>query len=146
MLYTVPDLLMTRDRQTQSRVAIIDGDTRLSYAELADRAAPHGALLHSLKTAPGDRVAVLVPRSIETAAAFFGAQLAGAVAVFISDRLRPHQVARIVADAEVSAVLTTARLRPVLRESSITPDPVHDARRPSGRDSGLGLAPRIRNE
>ncbi len=140
MLYTVPDLLMTRDRQTQSRVAIIDGDTRISYAELAERAAQHAALLHSLKTAPGDRVALLLPRSIETAAAFFGAQLAGAVAVFISDRLRPHQVARIVADAEVSAVLTTARLRPLLRESSITPDRVHDAGRPSGRASGCGLA------
>lgn len=140
MLYTVRDLLTARDRQTQSRVAIIDGDKYISYAELAERAAQYAALLHDLKAAPGDRVALLLPRSIETAAAFFGTQLAGAVAVFVSDRLRAHQVAKIVADAEVSAVLTTARLRPLLKGSSITPDRVHDSGSPAGRASGCGLA------
>jgi amino acid adenylation domain-containing protein len=139
MLHTVAGLLMTRDRQTQSRVAIIDGDRRISYAELAELAAQYAAFLRSLRTAPGDRVALLLPRSIETAAAFFGTQLAGAVAVFISDRLRAHQVAQIIADAEAAAVLTTARLRPLLKASSITADRVHDADRPAVTASGRGL-------
>jgi amino acid adenylation domain-containing protein len=140
MLYTVPDLLMARDRQTQSRTAVIEGDRCISYAELAGRAAQYAALLGSLKTAPQDRVALLLPRSIETAAAFFGAQLVGAIAVFISDRLRPHQVAQIVADADASAVLTTARLRPLLRDTPITPDRVHDVGNPEGTASDSSLA------
>jgi len=137
MLYTVPDLLVTRDRQTQSRIAIIDGDKCISYAELSELAAQYAALL---QTAPGDRVALLLPRSIETAAAFFGTQLAGAVAVFISDRLRAHQVAQIITDAEVAAVLTTARLRPLLNSSLITPERIYDVGHPAGGASSCGLA------
>src|SRR5580658_1709283 len=126
MFYAVPDLLLTLDRQTQSRIAIIDGDERISYTQLAERAARYGALLSTLKVSAGDRVALLLPRSIETAAAFFGAQMSGTIVVFISDRLRPHQIAQIIADSEPAAVLTTPRLRPLLK-GSLRPDRIHDS-------------------
>jgi amino acid adenylation domain-containing protein len=144
MLYTVPDLLVRRDLRAQDQIAIIDGEMRISYADLAERAAQYATFLRRLKTEPGDRVALLLARSTETVAAFFGTQLAGAVAVFISDRLRPHQVAHIIADAQASAVFTTPRLRPLLKDSSIAPERVHDVGSPqaiaASRDSARPIS------
>jgi acyl-CoA synthetase (AMP-forming)/AMP-acid ligase II len=141
MFYIVSDLLATRTRQIQAMIAIIDGDRCISYGELSELAARYATLLRSLDTEPGDRIALLAPRSIETVAAFFGAQLAGAVTVFISDRLRAHQIAHIVADADVAAVLTTARLRPLLRVSSIAPHRVLDVGSPASGPSVSGARP-----
>src|SRR5260370_7794682 len=102
MLYTVPDLLVARDRRTQSQTAIIDGRKCISYAELTEGAARYAALLRGLKMAPGDRVALLLPRSTEAAAAFFGTLVAGGVAVFVTDRLPPHPSPPIISDARPS--------------------------------------------
>jgi amino acid adenylation domain-containing protein len=146
MLYTVPDLLVARDRRTQSQTAIIDGRKCISYAELTEGAARYAALLRGLKMAPGDRVALLLPRSTEAAAAFFGTLVAGGVAVFVSDRLRPHQVAHIVADAGASAVVTTPRLRPLLRDSSVAPDRVVDAGSSAGVSKGSAPIRMIGND
>jgi acyl-CoA synthetase (AMP-forming)/AMP-acid ligase II len=126
MLYTVPDLLMAGDRQRRKHIAVIDGRKSASYEDLAAGAAAYSHVIARLGIAPGDRVALLLPRSIETLAVFFGAQLAGAVTVFISERLRPRQVAQILGDSGASAVFTTPRLRGLLRDSRLAPDRVID--------------------
>ncbi|MGH8900428.1 MAG: AMP-binding protein [Egibacteraceae bacterium] len=122
----MPELLAARSRQTQRRIAVIDGGDSVSYEELAEGAYQYAALIRQLKIAPGDRVALLLPRSIEALAVFFAAQFAGAVAVFISDRLRPHQVGYVISDAGASALFTTARLRPLLRDTRLAPNRVID--------------------
>jgi acyl-CoA synthetase (AMP-forming)/AMP-acid ligase II len=126
MLYTVPDLLMSGGRQRRQRIAVIDGGTSASYEDLAAGAARYSQMISRLGVLPGDRVALLLPRSIETLAVFFGAQLAGAVTVFISERLRPRQIAQILGDAEAAAIFTIPRLRALLRDSPVAPDRVID--------------------
>jgi len=129
MPYTVPDLLMGGGRQRRQRIAVIDGGNSASYEGVAAGAARYSQIIAQLGIAPGDRVALLLPRSIETLAVFFGAQLAGAVTVFISERLRPRQIAQILVDAGAAAIFTTPRLRPLLRDSRLAPDRVIDVGR-----------------
>jgi amino acid adenylation domain-containing protein len=135
MPYTVPDLLRGNGPQAMRRTAVIDGARCASYADLAEGARAYAGVLAELKVGPGERVALLLPRSIEALAAFFGAQYAGTVTVFISERLRPRQVAQIIADAGAAVAFTTPRLQPLLQDCRLAPDRIVDistARRAPG--------------
>src|SRR5256885_12716178 len=68
-------------RRFGERPAFAKQDTKLSYAELADRAArlANGLLARGVR--PGDRVALLMPNCLEYPPAYFGVLLAGAVFV-----------------------------------------------------------------
>src|SRR5262245_53778295 len=92
--YTVPDLLVHGIRHAHGP-AVIDGDVAVSYQELIDKARRCADVLadHARR---GDRVALLLPRSAQALAAYFGAHLAALVPVFIHEQLRPRQIASIV--------------------------------------------------
>ena len=79
------------------RVAVVDGDRRLTYGELAaevTRAAQRAAAPRGC--GPGDRVAYLVPEHDRDAlVAHFAAPLAGGVLVAINTRLAPEEVRSI---------------------------------------------------
>ncbi|MGH4017950.1 MAG: AMP-binding protein [Pseudonocardiaceae bacterium] len=94
-MYTLLDLLTTNAFAAAKRTAVIDRADRVSYAELYERAR-RSAKLFARRTDPGDRVAILLPRSTDALAVFFGLYQAAAVPVFIHDQLRPRQVAHIV--------------------------------------------------
>jgi len=128
MPYTVPDLIRDKSPRGLERTAVADGARRASYADLIAGARTYAGALAQLNVSPGERVGLLLPRSIEALAAFFGAQLAGAVTVFVSERLRPRQVAHIVADSGVTAAFTIPRLQPLLRDSRLAADRIIDVR------------------
>ncbi|MCJ2029291.1 AMP-binding protein [Methylobacterium sp. J-043] len=88
--------------------AIVEGGETLTYgafrarvAALAERLARHGLR-------PGDRVAILLPKSIRECVAIFAASAAGGVFVPIHPSLRPRQVHHIVADSGARVLLTDA--------------------------------------
>src|SRR4029079_19264814 len=54
---------------------------------------------------PGDRVAVRLPNGADWVVAFFGAQLAGAVAVPVNTRFSETEVAYVVADSGAREVI-----------------------------------------
>jgi amino acid adenylation domain-containing protein len=66
-----------------------------TYDWLAGRTLAYAQTLDAVGVRPGDRVAILVPRGPESAAAFFGSLACGAVAVFVNDTLRARQVEHI---------------------------------------------------
>src|SRR6185437_2941766 len=78
------------------RLAVVDGDRRFTYAELADRSARLAGALAGLGFTPGDRVAVLSPNSHVLVEAHFGVNLAGAVLVALNTRLGPRELAAIL--------------------------------------------------
>lgn len=116
--YTTQDLLLDATGRAGGRVAVIDGDLRLTYAELLDAARAHAGALAGRGVGRGDRVALLLPRSADALAALYGVFLIGAVAVPLSDRLKAPQVAHALTDAGASAVVTDARHEPLLGSSS----------------------------
>ncbi|GAA0480141.1 AMP-dependent synthetase [Actinoplanes capillaceus] len=124
-MYTVADLLTTTAARMPDRVAVIDGSTATTYGDLHERARRCATLI-ARQTQPGDRVAILLPRSVDALAAYFGAHLAAAAPVFIHDQLGRRQVAHIVEHAGAHLILTTSRYHPRLRDLDLTDRPVVD--------------------
>ena len=78
------------------RLAVVDGDRRFSYRELAERVHCLAGALVGLGVGPGDRVAVLAPNSVALLEAHYGVPLAGAVLVALNVRLLPSELAAII--------------------------------------------------
>src|SRR4051812_38442800 len=80
---------MLRDvvgRVPQAEAIVEVGGERLTYAELWDRAARVAGGLRALGVRRGDRVAIHLPNGTAWVVAFFGSQLAGAIAVPVNTR------------------------------------------------------------
>ena len=90
-----------------SHPAIRDGATTTSYAELLRTAAAVAAHLRSAGVQPGDRVAILLQRGADAAAAFFGILAAGAVAININESLRARQVEHVLSHSGARVLFTT---------------------------------------
>lgn len=79
--------------------AIVCGDETWTYADLdAASARVAGALVRG-GTAPGDRVAVMLPNVPEFAAVYYGALRAGAIVVPMNPLLKEREVAYYLADS-----------------------------------------------
>lgn len=88
------------------RTAVVDGDVRLSYAELFDSARRFGAALVASGVRPGDRVAIWAFNSCEWIVAVLGLFQAGAVLVPVNTRFRGLECADILRRARVNTLVT----------------------------------------
>ncbi len=109
-VYTLRDLILAAAAARPGHAALVDGTRRISYRELADQSLRFAAHLHRSGIKRGDRVAVYLPRSIESVVALFGIWSAGAVGVVLNDVLKTRQVNYILEHAEASLLLTETRL------------------------------------
>jgi benzoate-CoA ligase family protein len=75
------------------KTAIVSGERRLSYADVARLAARFGNVLRGLGVEPEQRVMIGLPDVPEFAAALFGALGIGAVGVMINSQLKPDEIA-----------------------------------------------------
>jgi long-chain acyl-CoA synthetase len=88
----------------QEAIVELDG-ARLSYRELWDRSSRVAGGLRSAGVRRGDRVGIRHGNGIDWVLAFFGAQLAGAVAVPINTRFAEPEVNYVVSDCAPRVVL-----------------------------------------
>ena len=79
-----------------NRVAVVDGDRRLTWSEFRDRARRLAVSLQRGGVERGDRVAFLAPNTVELLEAHYGVPAAGAVLVAINTRLTPDEIAYIL--------------------------------------------------
>ncbi len=107
---TIADLMRFRARRSGTRLAVVDGDLTLSYAEVYAAARCRAAALAARGIRRGDRVAILLPRSADALACLLATQLLAAVAVPINDRLRTRQVEHVLTDSAASLLITGQRL------------------------------------
>ena len=94
-------LLFSHAERTPERIAVVSGERRVSYAELACAVKRTAS---SLKVNPGDRVAIRLPNGIAFVQAFYAALAAGASVVPINTRLAPPEVEHILEDAKPARV------------------------------------------
>lgn len=78
---TLPALLARHAELTPNALAVVDGDTTLTYGGLLHAGHALAAYLRDHEVARGDRVALLTTRSARTVVAQLGLWLAGAVCV-----------------------------------------------------------------
>jgi len=88
-----------------TRIALIGGDERVTYAQLAARTAQSAAALKALGVRPGERVLIMMRDSPEFAAAWLGAVHAGAVAVGVNSKLSDGDVRHIARDSGAKLAL-----------------------------------------
>lgn len=114
------DLILKSAARTPSALAVTLKGAELSYEALAAQIERVANGVLALGIARLDRVAIYLPKTLENVAAMFGATRAGGVFVPVNPLLKPPQVAHILRDCNVRALITSdARARellPVLQE------------------------------
>jgi fatty-acyl-CoA synthase len=96
-----------------ARPFVITDHQTLSYAEMADWSVRLARGLAASGVQPGDRVGLFLPNGAEMVAARFAAAIAGAVAVPISFRLHPRELAQLLTLSGASALVTMEAFREI---------------------------------
>ncbi len=104
---TIADVLTAGAAAYADRTAVVFPDVLRSYAELLDDARGIARGLHALGVRPGDHVGILMPNCMDMVAAFFGISLADAVIVPINARYRSSELGYVIANADLTVLLTT---------------------------------------
>ena len=94
----------------RDRPALVDGEVRRTYGELADRCELLAGALAGLGVAPGDRVSVLAPNVGIALEAHFGVPWAGAVLNALNTRLSAGELAYVVEHAGSTVLLVDTDL------------------------------------
>src|SRR5437660_1380216 len=101
------------DRHPRDKLAMIHEDFRgrvreVSWGELQDDANRFANVLRAHGVEPGDRVAMLLPATPQTAAAFFGVWKAGAILLSMSVLYGDEGIRHRVTDSQPKVLLTNA--------------------------------------
>lgn len=100
------EALLAAGQQFGERDAFISGVQHLSYGQWARSAQGLAALLQELGVGPGDRVAIMLPSSIDYAICAAAVELMGAVASGINTRLGPREIQAIFAKSAPTLAIT----------------------------------------
>jgi len=92
------------EQQFSGKTAVVCGDRRFSYRELAERARRLAGALREADVRPGDRVAFLSLNCHRLLEAYYGVVEAGAVLLPLNVRLAPSELAHILNDAGAKAL------------------------------------------
>ncbi len=97
---TLPEALEAAALQHGDRDAFIDGDTRLSFAQWYRSADALASVMVQHGVRPGDRVAIVLPSSIDYSITYAAVLIAGGIASGISLRLGPREFDTIMAKTD----------------------------------------------
>ncbi|NVI92301.1 non-ribosomal peptide synthetase [Actinomadura sp. BRA 177] len=103
---TLPTLFETQAARTPSDVALVCGDTSLTYADLNERANRLAHELIARGIGPEDRVAVVLPRTPAIVVTILGVLKAGAAYVPIDPEYPSDRISYMLADARPSLTIT----------------------------------------
>ncbi len=98
-------LFATQAARRPDATAVVFGEERLSYGELAARAERLARRLHALGVEPGGRVGIFLDRSVETVVAILGVLAAGGAYVPLDPAYPKEHVAWVLEDAGVRVLL-----------------------------------------
>ncbi len=100
------DFLARARRLFPTRVGVIDGEARFTYAQFADRCDRMAAVLvEHFGVQPGDRVAWLGGNTHELLEAYYGVLLAGAVLQPLNIRLAAAELSAILDDSGATVLV-----------------------------------------
>ncbi|HXG05646.1 MAG TPA: long-chain fatty acid--CoA ligase [Candidatus Binatia bacterium] len=135
----VADLLEASARYHPERPALIFGERAWTYGALDEQTAVLAAGLAGLGLEPGERIGLHLPNSPEFVLAYYAAQKAGLVPLSLNVTYAREELAYIVSDAAVSAVVTAPAVAANLPERAAMPSVRHLLQ--AGDLAGLGGKP-----
>jgi acyl-CoA synthetase (AMP-forming)/AMP-acid ligase II len=101
---TLPGVLRAAASDHADREAVVDGDTRLTYAELHDRVRRTAAALMALGLEKGDRVCLWAPNSWRWEVLALAVTYAGGTLVPVNTRYTGHEAVDLVARTHAKVV------------------------------------------
>jgi len=93
---TIPRLVSDAAARFADREAVVDGGLRITFADLAARADAMAAGLMASTLAPGDRVCVWAPNSLDWIVAALGTTVAGGILVPLNTRFKGSEAAHVI--------------------------------------------------
>mgnify|MGYP001552992854 CR=1 FL=1 len=103
---TIPEMLAERAQALGERPAIVDGETTLSFAELAARVEEAARALLGLGVEKGDRVAIWAPNMWEWIVCALAVHSAGGVMVPVNTRYKGIEAAYLLAKSRAKVLFT----------------------------------------
>ncbi|WP_328512306.1 FadD3 family acyl-CoA ligase [Streptomyces sp. NBC_00376] len=104
---SIPGLIRAAARRYGDREAVVEGRTRVSYAELGERVERAAAACMASGVEPGDRVAVWAPNTLDWIVSALGAVTAGAVLVPLNTRFKGSEAAYILQRSRAKLLFVT---------------------------------------
>jgi long-chain acyl-CoA synthetase len=114
----VEELLRRSSASDPAKIAVVAGETRLSFAELNARSDGLAASLLAHGIGRGDRVIVLMENVWEAAVAIFGVLKAGAVFCPVNPSVKADGLSFVMKDSGSRAVLAQAKFLTLCSEAS----------------------------
>lgn len=106
------ELLQRAAERDGEALAVVDGVRALSYAQLDRRSAQLAALLAQRGVRPGDRVGLLLEKSLEAVVGIYGVLKTGAAYVPLDEQAPVRRLAYIARDAEIRCLISSPRKEP----------------------------------
>ncbi|MCU7904507.1 MAG: acyl-CoA ligase (AMP-forming), exosortase A system-associated [Candidatus Thiodiazotropha sp. (ex Epidulcina cf. delphinae)] len=101
------DLIFESAGRFPSHTALKYKESTLTYVQLSERVERFSQSLLSIGIEKYDRIAIYLPKCLESVVAIFGASAAGVVFVPINPALKPHQVSHILLDCDARILIST---------------------------------------
>ena len=120
MDFLLHHMLRTSAVRDPDKEALVHGDARMSYRQVAEQSAGLAVGLRAAGLKRGERVGIFLDPSVPQVLSIFGVSQAGGVYVPINQVLFPEQVAHIARDCGMTGLITTkaklANLLPLFKE------------------------------
>ncbi|MCB5170175.1 FadD3 family acyl-CoA ligase [Streptomyces bambusae] len=130
---SVPGLVADAAARFAGREAVVDGRTRITYAELGERVERAAAACIAAGLVPGDRVAVWAPNGLDWIVSALGAVSAGAVLVPLNTRFKGAEAAYVLERSRARLLFVTGTFLGTSYVASL--------RRAAGEGAGEGPLP-----
>ncbi|MGY1651457.1 class I adenylate-forming enzyme family protein [Geodermatophilus sp. SYSU D01119] len=127
-------------RRRPAAPAVVDGDTRLSWAELDALVDRSAAALSTRGLGRGDRVAVQLPNGVAWLRAVLGALRAGLVVVPVNTAYTDDEVAHVLTDSGAALLVAAAEREPVAGVPVVAGPPDADGDPPADDDDPAALS------
>ncbi|MEU0601152.1 long-chain fatty acid--CoA ligase [Streptomyces sp. NPDC006393] len=102
---SVAAILAENARRRPDKTALVEGDLRLTFAQVWQRARAQAGALVGLGVRPGDRVALMAPNTAEFPQAYYAIAAAGAVVVPVHLLLSAAEVEHVLKDSGAALLL-----------------------------------------
>ena len=103
---SIPEMTAAAAADHGGQLAVVDGDRRLSYAELFDRVRRFGGSLVASGAEPGERVGIWAANSLEWVVAALGTLQAGGVVVPVNTRFKGAEAADVLSRSGARVLVT----------------------------------------